>query len=216
MMTNETLTRILTYFDEILPEAGCELNYRQPHELLIAVMLSAQTSDASVNRVTPILFSRFNSVEALAQADREEVETIIRSIGLFKTKAKNIIAAMRMMQERFSGAVPSDKAFLTSLPGVGIKTANVVRAELFHIPEIAVDTHVTRIAKRLGFVKMSDDVTTIEKKLRKRLPIERYIKTHHQMIHFGRYYCQARGMKCAHCPLVDICHEKNKNLAVEK
>ncbi|MFA5236197.1 MAG: endonuclease III [Bacilli bacterium] len=211
-MTSERLSRYLDYFDEILPEAACELLYRKPYELLFAVMLSAQTSDASVNRITPRLWTRFPTLESLASADRAEVESIIRSIGLFRHKAKNLILAAQMLLKNHQGRVPSDKKALMGLPGVGVKTAAVVRAELFQIPEIAVDTHVERIAKRLGFAQVKDGVTTVERKLRKILPPERYIKTHHQMIHFGRYHCPARGMRCYECPLVDVCREKSKNL----
>ncbi|HOJ44518.1 MAG TPA: endonuclease III [Bacilli bacterium] len=212
-MTSEKLKRIIEYFDDILPEAGCELVYRKPHELLIAVVLSAQTSDASVNKATPALFNNYPTVVDLAQAPLESIEQHIRAIGLYRTKAKHVKALCMALLQHHQGKVPSDKAALLALPGVGVKTANVVRAELFKIPEIAVDTHVARISKRLGFAKLSDDVNVIERKLRKALPVARYIKTHHQMIHFGRYYCPARGMNCSVCPLVDICVEKHKNLA---
>jgi len=195
-MPIENLNRILDYFDEILPNAACELNYRAPHELLIAVVLSAQTTDINVNAVTPRLFYQYPSVASMAEADLFEVEAIIKSIGLYRTKAKHIIEICRLLHERFSDAVPMSKEDLMSLPGVGAKTANVVRAELFHIPEIAVDTHVARISKRLKFALMNDDVTKVEAKLRKTLPEERYIKTHHQMLHFGRYYCTARRPSC--------------------
>jgi endonuclease-3 len=211
-MTNELLQRYLDYFDEILPEAACELAYRKPYELLIAVMLSAQTSDVAVNRVTPVLWARFSTLESLSIASVDEVETIIRSIGLYHNKAVNIVKAAQALVNEHQGQVPVDKQALMSLPGVGIKTANVVRAELFQIPEIAVDTHVERISKRLGFAQLKDNVATVERKLRKLLPPERYIKTHHQMIHFGRYHCPARGMRCYEYPLVDVCCEKNKNL----
>jgi len=211
-MTIENLNRILDYFDEILPNAACELNYRAPHELLIAVVLSAQTTDINVNAVTPRLFYQYPSVASMAEADLFEVEAIIRSIGLYHTKAKHLIEICRLLHERFSDAVPMSKEDLMSLPGVGAKTANVVRAELFHIPEIAVDTHVARISKRLKFALMNDDVTKVEAKLRKTLPEERYIKTHHQMLHFGRYYCTARRPSCIGCPLIGQCAEKNKNL----
>lgn len=211
-MTIENLNRILDYFDEILPNAACELNYRAPHELLIAVVLSAQTTDINVNAVTPRLFYQYPSVASMAEADLFEVEAIIKSIGLYRTKAKHIIEICRLLHERFSDAVPMSKEDLMSLPGVGAKTANVVRAELFHIPEIAVDTHVARISKRLKFALMNDDVTKVEAKLRKTLPEERYIKTHHQMLHFGRYYCTARRPSCIGCPLIGQCAEKNKNL----
>lgn len=211
-MTSDTLKLIIDYFDQILPEAGCELVYRKPHELLIAVVLSAQTTDASVNKATPALFEHYPTVTDLANAPLASIEDHIRAIGLYKTKAKHVKAICAALMQDHGGQVPRDKAALLALPGVGVKTANVVRAELFKIPEIAVDTHVARISKRLGFAKLSDDVTTIERKLRKALPVSRYIKVHHQMIHFGRYYCPARGMKCYVCPLVGVCKESSKNL----
>lgn len=213
-MTKTDLNRIFAYLDGLFPNAGCELIYTKDYELLIGVVLSAQTTDQSVNRVTPVLFKRYPSLQSLAQAPLREVQSIIRSIGLFRTKAKHIVAIAKALLAVHGGKVPSDKGQLTALPGVGNKTANVVRAELFKIPEIAVDTHVFRIAKRLAFARAGDDVSTVERKLRRALPIERYIKTHHQLIHFGRYQCLARQPHCKNCHLIDLCKEKQKNLKV--
>lgn len=213
-MTKTDLNRIFAYLDGLFPNAGCELIYTKDYELLIGVVLSAQTTDQSVNRVTPVLFKRYPSLQSLAQAQLREVQSIIRSIGLFRTKAKHIVAIAKALLAVHGGKVPSDKGQLTALPGVGNKTANVVRAELFKIPEIAVDTHVFRIAKRLAFARAGDDVSTVERKLRRALPIERYIKTHHQLIHFGRYQCLARQPHCKNCHLIDLCKEKQKNLKV--
>jgi endonuclease-3 len=203
---------ILTFLDARYPHVGCELWYKKDYQLLIAVVLSAQTTDRAVNRVTPKLFKKFPSLQALANASVSAIATIIQSIGLYHTKAKHIQSIAQQLVTSYQGQVPSDKAQLLSLPGVGVKTANVVRAELFKIPEIAVDTHVHRIAIRLGFAKPGDDVFVVEKKLRRALPEHRYILTHHQFIHFGRYFCQARKPLCDGCPLVKQCHEKNKNL----
>ena len=202
----------LTFFDQTFPNAHCELTYRKDYELLIAVVLSAQTTDQAVNQVTPKLFQTFPDLQSLATAKLSFIERAIKTIGLFRNKAKHIQGIAKVLLTLHQGKVPSDKTQLMALPGVGGKTANVVRAELFRIPEIAVDTHVTRISKRLGFTRMHDDVETIELKLRKLLPEARYIKTHHQMIHFGRYFCTARQPKCDMCALVQHCFEKNKNL----
>lgn len=211
-MSKVDTKRIFDYLDELFPNAGCELNYRKDYELLIAVMLSAQTTDAAVNKVTAVLFSKYPSLEALHLAPLTAIEDTIKTIGLYKTKAKHLKQIVEKLLTRFDGVVPQDKDLLVSLPGVGNKTANVVRAELFHLPEIAVDTHVSRIAKRLGFARPTDRVDVIEKKLRKALDVDRYIKAHHQMIHFGRYFCKAKQPQCRDCRLVDICKEKHKNL----
>ena len=211
-MNKQNLETILAYFDEILPNAKTELIYNKPYELLIAVVLSAQTTDVAVNQVTKKLFAKFTTLKALSNASYEQVAAILKTLGLYQTKSKHVLTIAKMLLEKFEGQVPCEKEQLLTLPGVGIKTANVVRAELFNIPEIAVDTHVTRVSKRLKFAKFSDNVTIIEAKLRKILPMDRYIKTHHQMIHFGRYFCLARSPKCYDCPLVNICAEPNKNL----
>jgi endonuclease-3 len=204
--------KILEVFDTYYPNVGCELIYRRDFELLIAVVLSAQTTDISVNKVTIKLFEKFPELIDLAQASIEDLAAVIKSIGLYKEKSKHIKGIAQALMMHFDGKVPANKEALLTLPGVGIKTANVVRAELFHIPEIAVDTHVYRIARRLGFTHSKDTVVTTEKKLKKALPVERYILTHHQMIHFGRYFCKAKKPNCFQCDLVQLCKEKNKNL----
>lgn len=212
MMNKVKIDHIFSYLDQLFPEAGCELNYVRDYELLLAVMLSAQTTDASVNKVTAVLFARYPSLEALHLAPYQDIESVIQTIGLYKTKAKHLKGIVATLLTEFDSKVPMEKELLMTLPGVGIKTANVVRAELFHIPEIAVDTHVSRIAKRLGFAKSGDAVETIEKKLRRALDASQYIKAHHQMIHFGRYFCKAKQPRCRDCQLVQICGEKHKNL----
>jgi endonuclease-3 len=203
---------ILSYLDQQYPNVGCELWYRKDYELLIAVVLSAQTTDQAVNQVTPVLFKRFPSLASLAKASIKQIEEIIQTIGLFRTKAKHIHQLAKMLIELHQGRVPSDKAALTSLPGVGNKTANVVRAEIFKIPEIAVDTHVHRLARRLGFTRKHDDVEVTEAKLRKAIPESSYIQLHHQLIHFGRYACKAKKPMCQTCGLLAYCKEPHKNL----
>jgi endonuclease-3 len=212
MMDSKVKSKILSYLDHEYPNVGCELWYRQDYQLLIAVVLSAQTTDQAVNQVTPMLFKRFPSLQALANASSKDIEEVIHTIGLFRTKAKHIRSLAKILIEQHQGRVPSDKAALTSLPGVGNKTACVVRAEIFKIPEIAVDTHVHRLARRLGFTTKNDDVTITEAKLRKAIPESRYIQLHHQLIHFGRYACKAKKPMCQTCELISICKEPNKNL----
>ena len=211
-MKKEKVERVLKTFDEMFPDARCELNHSNPLELLIATMLSAQTTDASVNKVTPALFERYHTAYDYAHANQQELESYIRKIGLYRNKAKNIILMCKALEARFDGEVPADFDELFSLPGVGRKTANVEMAEAFHVPALAVDTHCARIARRLGFAFKKDDVDTIERKLKKQIPQDRWIKTHHQMIFFGRYHCKAQSPHCYECPLVDICKETNKKL----
>jgi len=208
----EKKNKIFDYLDNHYPSVGCELTYQKDYQLLIAVVLSAQTTDKAVNKVTPILFAMFDSLQRLSTASLPSIENCINSIGLYKDKAKHVLAIAEQLLLRFDGVVPSSKEALLSLPGVGVKTANVVRAELFRIPEIAVDTHVYRIARRLGFSKPKDSLATTEKKLKKIVPVEKHILFHHQMIHFGRYFCKAVKPNCDACGLVSVCLEKKKNL----
>ena len=193
--------RILNTFDEMFPDARCVLNHSNNLELLVAVMLSAQTTDESVNKLTSHLFQKYKTVDDYANASLSELESDLHSIGLYRNKAKNIKAMAVALQARFNGVVPASHDALISLPGVGRKTANVVMAEGFGYPAIAVDTHVERISKRLGFAKPEDTVLTVEKKLMKTIPKNRWIKTHHQMIFFGRYHCKAMSPHCKDCLL---------------
>lgn len=205
-MTNKDKVTIITSFlDELFPNAGCELNYHKDYELVIAVMLSAQTTDKSVNKVTDVLFSKYKNLDELNNASLSDIENIIKSIGLYQNKAKNLKGIVSDLINKFNYVVPSDKDELMSLPGVGNKTAGVIRAELFKIPELPVDTHVQRIAKRLNLAKENDDPLEVERKLKKLFPKERWIKTHHQLIHFGRYFCLAKKPNCKSCKLKEIC-----------
>ena len=205
MINKEKIELISSFLDELFPSVGCELNYQKDYELVIAVMLSAQTTDKSVNKVTDILFSRYKSLDELEKASLEYIENIIKSIGLYQNKAKNLKGIVHDLITRFNYVVPSDKNELMTLPGVGNKTAGVIRAELFKIPELPVDTHVERVSKRLGLAKDSDTPIEVEQKLKKLFKKERWIKTHHQLIHFGRYFCKAKGSNCANCKLNNIC-----------
>jgi endonuclease-3 len=195
--------KILDYFDSILPDAKCELNYNKDYELLIAVMLSAQTTDKRVNEVTKVLFSKYPSLNSLKDANINDLKKIIYPLGTYTKKAQNIkdIASKLYL----IGYVPNDRNFLESLSGVGRKTTNVVLSNLYNVPCIAVDTHVSRVSKRLGLAKEKDDVFSIEKKLTKIINPERLNKAHHQFVLFGRYYCKARNPLCSECKLKDIC-----------
>ena len=205
-MTNKQKTQqILAYLDEILPNVGCELNYSKDYELVIAVMLSAQTTDVSVNLVTAKLFQKYTTLESLAKAPLSDIEDIIHSIGLYKNKAKNLLGIANTLLEKYGGVVPSDKDELQTLPGVGNKTAGVIRAEIFHIPDLPVDTHILRISKRFGLVNKDADPYEVEMKLKKLIDESRWIKTHHQLIHFGRYLCTARIPACESCKLAHLC-----------
>lgn len=209
-MNKDKVNRILNTFDDMYPNAKCELNHDNHLQLLIAVMLSAQTTDASVNKLTLQLFQKYQTVEDYAYAPLEELEQDLHSIGLYRNKAKNIKAMANRLIERFDGQVPSTHEALMSLPGVGRKTANVVVSEGFNVPAIAVDTHVERISKRLGFAKKDDSVEVVEQKLQKAIPKQRWTKTHHQMIFFGRYHCKSMRPNCQNCPLIDICYEEKR------
>ena len=204
-MTMSNINRLLDYLDELFPAAKCELFYKRDYELVIAVMLSAQTTDKSVNAVTPILFDKYQTLDELNKAPLEDIEEIIKQIGLYKNKAKNLKGIVKDLIERFNYVVPSDKEQLMTLPGVGNKTAGVIRAEIFQIPDLPVDTHILRIAKRLKFAKKDDEPIDVERKLKKIIPEERWIKSHHQLIHFGRYFCIARSPQCENCKISDMC-----------
>ena len=207
MKTN--IVRLLDYLDELFPSAKCELFYSKDYELVIAVMLSAQTTDKSVNAVTPILFNKYQSLEELNNASLEEIEEIIKPIGLYKNKAKNLKGIVKDLLEKYDGKVPPEKDSLMTLPGVGNKTAGVIRAEIFKIPDLPVDTHILRISKRLKLADKKDDPYQVEMKLKKIIPEERWIKSHHQLIHFGRYFCTARSPQCQNCKISDMCANKD-------
>ncbi|MDR0199770.1 MAG: endonuclease III [Streptococcaceae bacterium] len=214
MLSKSKFLEALDLIAALFPDAHGELNWDTPFHLLVAVSLSAQTTDVGVNKATPALFARYPEPEDLAQADLTEVESYIKTIGLYKTKAKHIVAASQMLVARYGGEVPQDKGELVKLPGVGVKTANVVAAEAFGVPGIAVDTHVDRVTKRLGLVAWNKTVGDVEAKLMRTIPKNRWIKAHHQLIFFGRYHCTAKKPKCADCPVFDICQWDGKYEAV--
>lgn len=178
-------------------------------------MLSAQTTDASVNKVTPALFARYPDAFVMAEAKEEDIEPLIHSIGLFRAKAKNLVGLAKALVERHEGIVPQDKESLRKLPGVGVKTSNVVGAICFGIPAIAVDTHVARVSKRLGYASEDDVPEKIEFLLEKRFPKELWIPLHYQMILFGREVCHATRPACEGCELTARCHHFKKNSSIK-
>lgn len=192
---------------DMYPEAHGELVHKNAFELLIAVILSAQATDISVNKVTPDLFAKFPDPAAFANASVNEIIPYIKSIGLFRNKAKNIQLCSQQLIATYDGQVPASREELMSLAGVGRKTANVVLGDAFGVPAIAVDTHVERISKRLRICKLTANVIEVEETLMKKIPENLWIRAHHTMIFFGRYHCTARKPNCAQCPLLDMCQE---------
>lgn len=211
MVKEEDIKIILDTLEESYPDAECALIHKNVYQLIVAVALSAQTTDKSVNLITPALFEKYPTPEALAQADLQDVEESIRRIGMYKTKAKNIVGMAKALVEKHGGKVPEDYDALVALPGVGRKTANVVLAVGFGQQRIAVDTHVFRVANRIGLVKEKDVLKT-ELSLMDRIPEERWSRTHHSLIFHGRQCCDARKPKCEECSINQWCEEYKEKL----
>ncbi|MFW8053611.1 endonuclease III [Vagococcus fluvialis] len=212
MLSGKKTVEALNRMEEMYPDAQGELDHGTPFQYLIAVMLSAQATDVSVNKATPKLFKSYPTAQDLATAPLESVMEKIRTIGLYKTKAKNVIKTSQILVDQYDGEIPKTIKELVKLPGVGIKTANVVAGDMFGVPAIAVDTHVERVAKRLRISKQSASVTEVEEVLMKKIPKERWVQAHHTIILFGRYHCTARSPKCEGCPLLDMCIEGQRIL----
>lgn len=213
LRSKEELNSILNEIEKLFPNAGCELNYNNVFELLIAVMLSAQTTDKSVNIVTPNLFKKYPTAYELGNANVDDVKEIIKRIGLSSTKSKNIIATSKILALKYDGNVPKDLIKLTELPGVGRKTANVVMSEGFKVPRIAVDTHVERVSKRLRIVDLNSSVLDVELKLMELIDEDKWHKSHHLLLFFGRYFCLAKKPNCENCFYKNKCNYYNdKNL----
>lgn len=200
------INKIEEYLDELIPNPKCELNYNKDYELLIATMLSAQTTDKKVNQVTSILFKKYKTLEELSEAKEEDIIEIIKPIGTYNKKAKNVIAIAGELKK--IGHVPNNRQYLESLPGVGRKTTNVVLSNIYNEPLIAVDTHVYRVSIRLGLANKKDDVRKVEEKLNKKFKKEKLSRLHHQLVLFGRYYCKAQKPECKECKLKEICNKK--------
>ena len=203
---------IENYLDELFPNPKCELNYFNDYSLLIAIMLSAQTTDKRVNEITNILFKKYDSLDKLKKANLSDLEKIIYPLGNYKKKAYNVKEIARLLDEKHNGIVPTDREILESFPGVGRKTVNVFYGEYLDIPAIAVDTHVERVTKRLKLANHPDNVLTIEKKLMKNIDKTNWSKRHLQLVLFGRYFCKAKKPECANCKLKEICREYKKQL----
>ena len=205
MASKAAVKRIIEMLKGLYPDALCSLQYEKDYELLFSVRLSAQCTDARVNQVTPALFARFPTLESFAQAEPEEVEPYIRSCGFFHGKARDLVGCARQLLERFDGKVPGTMEELTSLPGVGRKTANLILGDVYHQPAYVCDTHCIRITGRLGLTDGSKDPLQVERQLRAILPPEESSDFCHRMVLFGRDVCTARSPKCENCPLRADC-----------
>ena len=199
---------ILNYLNEIIPNPVCELNYNKDYELLLAVMLSAQTKDARVNKVTKVFFHKYDSLKKLKEANIKDIENIIKELGNYHKKSEAVINIAKILDEKYNGKVVNNRKFLENLPMVGRKTTNVVLSELFNEPTIAVDTHVERVSKRLGLVKKDDDVIKIEEKLKRKFDKNIWSKLHKQFVLFGRYYCTSKKPSCNKCKLQIYCKKE--------
>jgi len=199
------INKILDYLDELYPNPKCELEYTKDYELLIAIVMSAQTTDKRVNMVNKVLFKKYQSVKELSEASLEDIEKIIKPIGTYKKKAVFIKEiATKLINDNIK-VIPNDREYLSSFPGVGRKTINVFLSVIYNEPLIAVDTHVNRVSKRLKLAKDGDDVLEVEKKLMKKIPKDKWNKVHHQLVFFGRYKCKSISPLCTDCKLKDIC-----------
>lgn len=199
-------SKVIEELDKLFPDAKCELNYNQDYELLIATILSAQSTDKRVNSVTEVLFKKYD-IFSLAKEDPKVLEDIIHPVGTQKKKSEYIVKVAQALVSKYDGHVPNDREFLESLPGVGRKTCNVVLSNIYNVPALAVDTHVSRVSKRLGITK-NEDVLKIEKDLMKIFPKEKWGRVHHQLVLFGRYICKSAKPECDNCPF--DCKYRNK------
>lgn len=211
---NDRVDEILKYLDELFPNAYCELIYTKDYELLIAIVLSAQTTDKRVNEVTPVLFEKYKTLEELSKANLDDIENIIKPIGTFKKKSLFIKNIATSLVKDHNSIVPNDRTYLETLSGVGRKTINVFLAEYYNVPTIPVDTHVERVSKRLKLATSNATVTEVEQALMKKIPKAKWIKTHHQLIFFGRYHCKAINPNCEYCKLKHLCkYYQDKSIA---
>ena len=207
MTLNEKTEFIISELEKLYPGATCSLIYTKPYELLIATRLSAQCTDARVNIVTKVLFERFPTLEAMAEAEVSEIEEIVKPCGLFRTKAKSISELSKMLISEYDGVLPDSIEELTKLPGIGRKTANLIMGDIYHQPAVVADTHCIRITNKLG-LSPSKDPHKVEKELREILPPDKSNDFCHRMVMFGRDVCIARRPKCKDCPLNSVCENK--------
>lgn len=211
MLRKSKREAILKILEETYKDTKTALNYNSPFELLVAVILSAQCTDERVNKITARIFPRLNTPEKMGKLTLEEMENEIRDCGLYHAKAKNLLATCQMLVQEFNSTIPDSIEMLMKLPGVGKKTANVVASIIYHVPAIAVDTHVFRVSHRLGLAKGADPLAT-EKELQKAIPMDKWSDAHHWLIWHGRKVCKARKPLCSQCVLLDECPFKEKNL----
>lgn len=215
MISKKKALEMIDVIAEMFPDAECELKHDNAFELTIAVLLSAQCTDNLVNKVTRTLFQKYKTPQDYLNVEIEELQNDIRSIGLYRNKAKNIQKLCQSLIDQFNGDIPNTHKALESLAGVGRKTANVVMSVAFDEPSLAVDTHVERVSKRLGINRWKDNVNQVEERLCSIITRERWSKSHHQLIFFGRYHCLARKPKCDICPLLDDCREGQKRMKAQ-
>ena len=211
MTKTEKKEIISNYLEKLFPEPKCELTYHNDYELLIAIVLSAQTTDKRVNTVTPILFNRYKTLKELSEAPITSLEEILKSIGSFRKKAVYVKDIAYNLDTKYNGKVPTDRESLEKLKGVGRKTVNVFLSEFYNYPAFAVDTHVERISKRLKIASSEDNVLQVENKLKKFFPKDEWARRHLQLVLFGRYYCKAIKPDCTFCPLKEICRDYKDN-----
>ena len=200
--------KIEEYLEELFPNSKCELNYNKDYELLIAVVLSAQTTDKRVNMVTKELFSKYPSIEEVSKASVDDLIDIVKPLGTASRKGVFVHEIAKILVDKYNGIVPNNRKALESMPGVGRKTANVVLSNLFDVPCIAVDTHVSRVSKRLFLAKEDDSVEKVEEKLKRKFKRENWSRRHHQMVLFGRYVCKAKNPECRNCLFKNKCKYK--------
>ncbi len=208
MVTMSNIKLIEQYLDTLIPEPWCELNFNTDYELLIAIVLSAQTTDKRVNQVTKILFDKYPNLEMLKDASLNDLEEILKPIGSYHKKSEYVKQIATILVDNYNSKVPVKRKELEKFPGVGRKTINVFLCEQYNYPTLAVDTHVERVSKRLSLVKKDDNVRAIENKLKRKIKRENWCKRHKQLVLFGRYYCKAISPKCEECQLASICHNK--------
>lgn len=203
------IKNIMEYLDYLYPNPKCELEFSKDYELLLAIVMSAQTTDKRVNMVNKVLFKKYDTLKKLKEADIKDIESIIKPIGTYKKKAIYIKQIVDILVNDNIKVIPNDREYLSKLPGVGRKTINVFLSVIYNEPLIAVDTHVNRVSKRLNLASEEDDVLDVENKLMKLLPKDKWSKTHHQLVFFGRYKCKSINPLCCDCKLKDICKYSN-------
>lgn len=212
MTQNERLERVLAYFEKSMPHVTTELDFQTPFQLVCATLLSAQCTDQRVNQVTPQLFAKFPTPQAMAQASTDEVTALVSSVSYPNAKARHLVEMAQMLVKDFQGQVPSDIEDLVRLPGVGRKTANVVRAVWFDLPAMPVDTHVFRVAHRLGLVSQQQRTPqAVEERLTRLIPQDKLSRAHHWLLLHGRYVCRSRTPLCEECPFTSFCPKKLTN-----